>query len=48
VLGRLQPSSIVDKAACAACDFNQEGNRCKRPLRWVWRGVSLANSARTC
>ncbi|CAM9091188.1 unnamed protein product, partial [Phaeothamnion confervicola] len=35
---RLQPSAIVNNAACAACDFNQESSDCKRPLSWMWRG----------
>lgn len=35
---RLQPCSIKDQSDCAACDFNQEKNKCKRPMRWVWRG----------
>ncbi|KAL7468775.1 hypothetical protein ACHAXS_009012 [Conticribra weissflogii] len=35
---RLQPSAIVDDATCAACDFNQERNNCKRKMQWVWRG----------
>lgn len=35
---RLQPSAIVDDATCAACDFNQLRNNCKRKMQWVWRG----------
>lgn len=35
---RLQPSAIVDDATCAACDFNQAKNQCKRRMEWVWRG----------
>ena len=35
---RLQPHAIVDATACAACDFNDERNRCKRRLEWEWRG----------
>eukprot|EP00980_Cylindrotheca_fusiformis_P026149 scaffold15472_cov117-Cylindrotheca_fusiformis.AAC.13 len=35
---RLQPSAIVDDATCAACDFNQVKNGCKREMEWVWRG----------
>jgi DNA polymerase epsilon subunit 1 len=35
---RLQPSAMVDDATCAACDFNQAKNGCKRPMEWVWRG----------
>lgn len=35
---RLQPCSIKTASDCAACDFNQEKNGCKRPMRWVWRG----------
>ena len=35
---RLQPGAIVDDATCAACDFNQAKNGCKRRMDWVWRG----------
>jgi DNA polymerase epsilon subunit 1 len=35
---RLQPSAMVDDANCAACDFNQAKNGCKRRMQWVWRG----------
>ncbi len=35
---RLQPSAIVDDSICAACDFNQAKNDCKRKLTWIWRG----------
>jgi len=35
---RLQPSAIVDDATCAACDFNQSKNGCKRRMDWIWRG----------
>ena len=35
---RLQPSAIVDDTVCAACDFNQSKNDCKRKMDWVWRG----------
>ena len=35
---RLQPSAIVDDATCAACDFNQAKNDCKRKMEWIWRG----------
>lgn len=35
---RLQPSAMVDDSTCAACDFNQEKNNCKRKMDWVWRG----------
>ena len=38
---RLQPSSMKKKEDCAACDFNVEGNQCKRPMEWVWRGDFL-------
>ncbi len=41
---RLQPGSIVDRAACAACEFNTPDAGCKRLLKWVWRGdVSMAS-----
>jgi DNA polymerase epsilon subunit 1 len=35
---RLQPSAIVDDTTCAACDYNQAKNDCKRRMDWVWRG----------
>lgn len=35
---RLQPNSIVNDATCAACDYNQSKNDCKRRMDWVWRG----------
>ena len=35
---RLQPSSIVSSSDCAACDFNREINKCKRHMKWLWRG----------
>ena len=35
---RLQPNSIVNDATCAACDYNQSKNNCKRRMDWVWRG----------
>jgi len=35
---RLQPSAMVDDATCAACDYNQVSNNCKRVMKWVWRG----------
>jgi DNA polymerase epsilon subunit 1 len=35
---RLQPSAMVSDATCAACDFNQAKNGCKRRMDWVWRG----------
>ena len=38
---RLQPSAMVDKATCAACDFNHDENMCKRHLEWQWRGDTL-------
>ena len=35
---RLQPNAMVDDSTCAACDFNQSKNNCKRKMEWVWRG----------
>lgn len=35
---RLQPSAIVTDEQCAACDFNNPGKTCLRPMEWVWRG----------
>ncbi len=43
---RLQPGSIVDRAACAACEFNTPDADCKRLLKWIWRGdVSPASTS---
>uniref|UniRef100_A0A8W7Q1J1 DNA polymerase epsilon catalytic subunit n=1 Tax=Anopheles coluzzii TaxID=1518534 RepID=A0A8W7Q1J1_ANOCL len=41
---RLQPSSMVNDADCAACDFNKPGARCKRDMEWLWRGEMLPAS----
>lgn len=35
---RLQPTAIASKEMCAACDYNVESNKCKRPMDWIWRG----------
>jgi DNA polymerase epsilon subunit 1 len=35
---RLQPNAIVNDTTCAACDFNQAKNECKRRMDWTWRG----------
>jgi DNA polymerase epsilon subunit 1 len=35
---RLQPNAIVTDSVCAACDFNQAKNNCKRRMEWIWRG----------
>lgn len=35
---RLQPDSVVDESACAACDYNRPNKRCDRRLTWAWRG----------
>jgi len=35
---RLQPNAMVNDSTCAACDFNQIKNDCKRKMEWVWRG----------
>jgi DNA polymerase epsilon subunit 1 len=35
---RLQPCAIVAPEICAACLHNRPENRCKRPMKWVWRG----------
>ncbi len=43
---RLQPGSIVDRVACAACEFNTPDAECKRLLKWIWRGdVSPASTS---
>jgi len=44
---RLQPSAVVDAAACAACDHNVPGPdggppSCLRKMDWVWRGEAYA------
>ena len=38
---RLQPSSMVNPAICAACDFNRPENDCQRRMEWIWRGDYL-------
>ncbi|EDQ91191.1 uncharacterized protein MONBRDRAFT_15015, partial [Monosiga brevicollis MX1] len=35
---RLQPPAVVDEKTCASCAFNNEENRCKRKMTWMWRG----------
>lgn len=35
---RLQPYAIVQDDFCASCDYNLDGNNCKRRMNWVWRG----------
>ena len=35
---RLQPDSVVDEGACAACDYNQPGMTCDKRMQWAWRG----------
>lgn len=35
---RLQPDSVKDEAACAACDFNRPGMKCDKKMEWSWRG----------
>lgn len=35
---RLQPDSIIEESACAACDFNRVGKVCDRRMTWSWRG----------
>ena len=42
---RLQPTAIVDREKCAGCDYNREGNQCKRPMDWIWRGDVNPSSA---
>ncbi|XP_040567537.1 DNA polymerase epsilon catalytic subunit A [Lepeophtheirus salmonis] len=41
---RLQPSSVVDEADCAACDFNKPGATCQRRMPWMWRGEVMPAS----
>lgn len=41
---RLQPSSMVNETACAACDFNKPDAKCKREMDWMWRGEMLPAS----
>ena len=35
---RLQPTAIVSDSICATCDFNRDENKCKRKMKWTWRG----------
>ena len=35
---RLQPTAIVNDSICATCDFNRDENKCKRSMKWTWRG----------
>ena len=42
---RLQPTAIVTREDCAACDFNSDANGCKRPMEWIWRGETLPTGA---
>lgn len=35
---RLQPDSVKDEAACAACDYNRPGMKCDKKMEWSWRG----------
>ena len=35
---RLQPAAIVSESTCAGCDFNLDENKCKRAMKWQWRG----------
>jgi DNA polymerase epsilon subunit 1 len=47
---RLQPSSMVNPAVCAACDFNRPESDCQRRMEWIWRGdyyPADANAIRT-
>lgn len=38
---RLQPSAVVYDADCAVCDFNSPNAKCKRVMKWQWRGETL-------
>lgn len=42
LMNRLQPSAIVNEAACAACDFNGPGARCQRTMSWMRRGEVMS------
>lgn len=35
---RLQPSAMVNEIICAACDYNRINAKCKREMKWEWRG----------
>ena len=35
---RLQPSALATDVTCAACHFNRPQNRCRRKMKWTWRG----------
>ena len=41
---RLQPSAMVSKDVCAACDYNRPGKNCLRELPWTWRGEHFAST----
>ncbi|XP_053674267.1 DNA polymerase epsilon catalytic subunit 1 [Anopheles nili] len=41
---RLQPSSMISDADCAACDYNKPDAKCKRDMEWLWRGEMLPAS----
>ncbi|KAJ8600064.1 hypothetical protein CTAYLR_001865 [Chrysophaeum taylorii] len=36
---RLQPTAIASRETCANCSYNgTDGDKCKRPMDWIWRG----------
>jgi DNA polymerase epsilon subunit 1 len=35
---RLQPSALPTDVVCASCLFNRPQNRCRRKMKWTWRG----------
>jgi DNA polymerase epsilon subunit 1 len=35
---RLQPSALANDVVCASCVFNRPQNRCRRKMKWTWRG----------
>ncbi|GAU88460.1 hypothetical protein RvY_01155 [Ramazzottius varieornatus] len=41
---RLQPSALATDVTCAACHFNRPQNRCRRKMKWTWRGEHMTAS----
>ncbi|OQV25773.1 DNA polymerase epsilon catalytic subunit A [Hypsibius exemplaris] len=38
---RLQPSALATDVVCASCLFNRPQNRCRRKMKWTWRGEHM-------
>ncbi|GMT29096.1 hypothetical protein PFISCL1PPCAC_20393 [Pristionchus fissidentatus] len=41
---RLQPSAIVEDSTCIACCYNTTEAKCKRKMKWEWRGELIPAS----